>query len=405
MLAVRVGLRLRCTPRASIAPISKLSRPAYSTLLSTRLNGAQRLSQPAAALYARRNYTTEQPPPETAALQPSGQEGLVEAISDPLTLTDTIVHQIPPLAYGDFTALGLSSWSPIGIITWSYEILQVSTGLPWFWTIVAGSALWRLVCVPLAMANIRSSARLKPYQPAVLAARERMSKAQGSRDAIELQKASAEMKSIYRQADVNPVTGMILPMVLQLPIQIGTFFALRRVCEAGLQQLTDSGVSIHMNVPWAGDVAWLQDLTVADPTYILPAVFCAVVNTQIIVGSKEMDTSTPSQGHLMNVFRALSFVGAGFMSQFPAGLFVGLITTSGLTVAQSLAMRAPALRRMVGIPQIDPKAQGKLPSFMDSIKYLQKMIADKQIEAEKAARASKFQQGGVKRPGQPGSRL
>jgi YidC/Oxa1 family membrane protein insertase len=107
---------------------------------------------------------------------------------------------------------------------------------------------------------------------------------------------------------------------------------------------------------------------VADPTYILPAVFCAVVNTQIIVGSKEMDTSTPSAGHLMNVFRALSFVGAGFMSAFPAGLFVGLITTSGMTVAQSLFMRIPAVRRMVGIPQIDPKVQGKLPSFLDSIK-------------------------------------
>jgi hypothetical protein len=33
------------------------------------------------------------------------------------------------------------------------------------------------------------------------------------------------------------------------------------------------------------------------------------------------------------------------------------------------------------------------------------MIADKQIEAEKATRAAKFQQGGIKRPGQPGSRL
>ena len=105
-----------------------------------------------------------------------------------------------------------------------------------------------------------------------------------------------------------------------------------------------------------------------DPTYILPAIFCAVVNAQIIVGSKEMDTSTPYAGHLMNVFRALSFVGAGFMSHFPAGIFLGLITTSGLTVAQSLALRAPALRRMVGIPQIDTKAQGKLPSFLDSIK-------------------------------------
>lgn len=97
--------------------------------------------------------------------------------------------------------------------------------------------------------------------------------------------------------------------------------------------------------------------------------FCAVVNLQIMVGAKEMDTSTPSQGHLMNLFRALSFLGAGFMSQFPSGIFLGLITTAGMTVAQSLALRAPALRRAVGIPPIDSKMQGKLPSFMESIRY------------------------------------
>ncbi|EAU87824.1 inner membrane protein OXA1L [Coprinopsis cinerea okayama7 len=394
---VRVlGLRSLPSLRCSSSSYSRLARPTPLLTAQTRLFsvGLQRVSQRPALVSASllsRSYATQPPASETteaaaAATTPEPEvQAIVESVSDPLSFTDAVVHQIPPLAYGDFAALGLASWSPIGLIAWSYELLQVSTGLPWFYTIIAGSALWRFVCVPFALSNIRNSTKLRPFQPQILQARERMTAAQTKRDAIELQRASVEMKKVYSEAGVSPFTGMILPMFAQLPITIGMFFALKRMAQLPVEQMKESGVAINLDLPWTGPISWLSDLTVADPTYLLPAAFCGLINLQIAVGAREMDTSNPSAGHLMNVFRGLSVLTIYFMSSFPQGLFLGLLTTSGLTIVQSLLLRSDGVRRLVGIPVVKREMQGKLPSFLESFRYARKMMEDKQKAAVAAA--------------------
>ena len=118
-----------------------------------------------------------------------------------------------------------------------------------------------------------------------------------------------------------------------------------------------------------------------DPTYILPVVFTALINLQISVGGRDADTSgNPASGHILNLFRAFSILGGFVMSSFPAGLLVGLVTTSGLTITQSFLLRNAAIRRSLGMPIIPKNEQGKLPSFMDSVRYAR----EKWLEAAKA---------------------
>jgi YidC/Oxa1 family membrane protein insertase len=64
------------------------------------------------------------------------------------------------------------------------------------------------------------------------------------------------------------------------------------------------------------------------------------------------------------------------MSSFPAGLLVGLVTTSVLTITQSLVLRNTAIRNALGIPIIPKGEHGKLPSFMDSVRFAREKWLD-----------------------------
>ena len=191
--------------------------------------------------------------------------------SVPLDLTETLISNVPAaLQYGDMAALGLAGWSPAGMIRWSMELINVSTGIPWFWTIVAGSAFWRLFCVPFAIMGFRASARLMPLQPQIKELQKAITRSKLSQNPLELQRAAQAMKRFYQTHDVNPLAGLV--SMIQLPVTLGLFFGVQKLCKLPLEQLTYSGV------------AFLPDLTVSDPTMILPLTMFVMVNAQIRVG-------------------------------------------------------------------------------------------------------------------------
>ena len=167
-------------------------------------------------------------------------------------------------------ALGLTGWSPAGMVRWSMELLNVSTGLPWFWTIIAGSALWRIACVPWAIRGFQVSARLLPHQPQLLALQKSLAKARERKNPLELQKAALAMSGFYKSHNISPLAG--LASLVQLPITCGLFLGVQRMCVLPVEQLRDSGVS------------FLPDLTVSDPTMILPIAMFVLVNAQIKAG-------------------------------------------------------------------------------------------------------------------------
>lgn len=156
------------------------------------------------------------------------------------------------------------------MVRWSLELLNVSSGIPWFWTIVAGSALWRLFCVPWAIKAFQVSARLAPLQAQLQVYQKAITKSKLSQNPLELQKASQALTRFYKSHNVNPLTGLV--SMVQLPVTFGLFFGIKKLCELPLEQLTNSGV------------AFLPDLTVSDPTMILPLAMFVLLNAQIRVG-------------------------------------------------------------------------------------------------------------------------
>jgi len=293
-------------------------------------------------------------------------------------LVDTTIANLPPaLQYGDLAALGLVSWTPAGLIRWSLELINVATGLPWFWTLVAGSIFWKAILVPLSIQGVRNSARIQPLQPQIVASQEEMNRIRQSGDRLALQRHALKMRKMYKDAGVNMGITALMPFV-QVPVALGMFFGVKKMCELPVVQMAHSGLEI------------LPDLTVPDPSMVLPVLFCAAVNLQIHVGAAELNLKErPEMGHIMNGLRCLSVLGIWVMSGLPSGLLVALLTTTLATTVQTLAFQQPSVRKAFDIPIVPAEHRDKLPSPMETLTYLRDSWRRKVDEANALAKQQK----------------
>jgi YidC/Oxa1 family membrane protein insertase len=183
---------------------------------------------------------------------------------------------LAPLQYGDLAVLGLAGWSPAGLSSWMLELVNVSTGLPWFHTIVAGTFLSRLLILPFSIKQLRNSAALAPYQPRLLELKDEFNRAYATGDKLAVQRIALKQRSVYEESGVSMVPMLLMPFV-QLPVTLGMFFGVKGLCALPLEQLHWSGVS------------FLPDLTVPDPYYILPIASAVLMNLQLAVGAMLID--------------------------------------------------------------------------------------------------------------------
>jgi len=250
----------------------------------------------------------------------------------------------------------------------------VSTGMPWFWTIVAGSAFWRLFCVPFAIKGFQVSARLAPLQPQIKELQKAVTRSKLSQNPLEIQRAFQALNRFYKTHNVNPMVGVV--SMIQLPITFGLFFGVQKMCNLPLEQLAYSGV------------AFLPDLTVSDPTMFLPLAMFVLINVQIKLSVREFNTiEQPHMAHLMNIFRLMTIPGVYIMNTLPSGLVISLLTTGLLTMLQTIFLRIPAIRLALKIPTVPVELQGKLPRFRDTFQRIRDYFtSDLKVRVEKARR-------------------
>jgi YidC/Oxa1 family membrane protein insertase len=84
--------------------------------------------------------------------------------------------------------------------------------------IIVLTIMVRIVTAPLMVRQMRSAERMREVQPKLKALQERFKDNK--------QKQSEEMMKFYREEGINPLGGC-LPLLLQMPVLIGLFYALR----------------------------------------------------------------------------------------------------------------------------------------------------------------------------------
>ncbi|KAF8999850.1 60Kd inner membrane protein-domain-containing protein [Cyathus striatus] len=260
------------------------------------------------------------PTPPVTPLEPAASSlphDAVDTLSAPVdtsalsTITDAASLIPPPMHYGDLSALGLGGYTPWGIVEWSLEYLHVWSQLPWFWTIVVGSALWRTLTMPIMIMSARNGERMQRVQP---------------------------------ENGIQPVWNLGV-LGIHFPVMIGCFLGIRDLCQLPVEQLQFSGM------------AWLPDLTVADTTFILPAVAFIVTNLNVLASKSNTNVNaTPLMGHMANLGHALSLVTAGFAMYWPSGLALYIISVSVVNLLQTLLIP----------PRLTLEERGRHPTFKES---------------------------------------
>ena len=187
-------------------------------------------------------------------------------------------------------------------IFWLLENIHSYVG-NWGWAIILLTILIKLVFFPLSAASYKSMARMKEVQPRLLVMREQYKG--------EPQKLNQAMMEMYRKEKINPLGGC-LPVVIQIPVFISLYWVLL------------SSVEMR-NAPW---VAWIQDLSVPDPYYILPIIMAASMFVQTKLNPTPPD---PIQAKVM-LYMPLIFSVMFFF--FPAGLVLYWVVNNLLSIAQ-----------------------------------------------------------------------
>lgn len=248
------------------------SRPTTSEATNTTVPSSQHTSEPA----AQTNTATSPAAPEETVVSTDAPQYVAqtetiptsESISAvlPINVSALATDVIPPLQYGDLAALGITSWWPSGIMSWSFELLQVSTGMPWFYTIIAGTLFWRAALIPTALTSMRNAARLRPYSDQIKTLDEQ---AQGVKDRAAQMEIMLKKQKLMEKAGVS-LRSMFLPPVIQMIGNFGLFFAVRNMVQLPVIQLTQSGV-------W-----FLPDLTLTGD-YVMPTLVLLAMNVQFAV--------------------------------------------------------------------------------------------------------------------------
>ncbi|WP_037586655.1 membrane protein insertase YidC [Stenoxybacter acetivorans] len=173
----------------------------------------------------------------------------------------------------------------------------------WGWAIVLLTLIVKAILFPLTNAAYRSMAKMRAVAPRLQALKE-----QYGDDRMKMQQ---EMMAMYKKEKINPLGGC-LPMLLQIPVFIGLYWALF------------SSVELRQ-APWIG---WITDLGRIDPYYILPILMAITMFIQTHLNPAPTD---PMQAKMMKIMPVIFSVMFFF---FPAGLVLYWLTNNIITIGQ-----------------------------------------------------------------------
>ena len=185
------------------------------------------------------------------------------------------------------------------------------------WAIIVLTILVRLVTAPLTTKQMKSMERMRALQPKLTELKEKYGDDQ--------QKQSEEMMKLYRQEGVNPLGGC-LPMLLQLPVFIGLFYALR------------SSIALRQ----APFIAWIDDLSAPEALFEIPGLGLPLRVLPLVMGGSmllqqkitPMQTMDPAQQKMMTIMMPIMMTVLFY--QFPSGLVLYWMVSNFLGIAHQL---------------------------------------------------------------------
>lgn len=191
-----------------------------------------------------------------------------------------------------------------------YVLLFQNYGL----AIIVFTGIVRLVTLPLTLRQIRQTRAMSGIQPKLRELQEKFSK--------DKQKMSQETLRLYRQSGVNPI-GCLGPMVIQMPIWIGLFQAIRHTLSSGPDAMVTLSEKFYFWLPVDGAVPLSNEflyLNLAEPDVLVLPLLVGV-STWVQQKMMTVPTADPRQSSTNNIMLwMMPIMLAVFSLSFPSGL-------------------------------------------------------------------------------------
>ncbi len=184
------------------------------------------------------------------------------------------------------------------LLNWFYQYLG-----NWGWSIIMVTVVIKAAFYWLSKKSYISMARMRKLQPKIEKLKERFGD--------DRQKMGMAQMELFKKEKVNPLGGC-LPIFVQMPVFIGLYWMLMESVEI-------------RQAPW---ILWINDLSVADPYFILPLIMGVTMFVQQRLNPAPVD---PIQ---KKVFMFLPFVFTVFFAFFPAGLVLYWVVNNLLSITQ-----------------------------------------------------------------------
>jgi len=289
--------------------------------------------------------TKAEVPLEASSLSPP--ETSTELILDFLPEKPTPVDPGTMLGEPSFESLGLGSWWPSGRVQLFMEWQHIDMGMEWWQSIILTTFCVRLLVFPLVIMAQKNIATMNNIMPGMAKIQEKYTAARKRGDLYEAAQLGQELQAYTKKHGTNPIKN-IAPLLLQFPIFMSMFFGLRGMSNCPVESLSTGGL------------VWFQNLTMADPFYLLPVLTSTTLFLQLKLGAD--GASFDQMGPIgKTVMKVLPFCLLPVTMNFPAAVTFYWFTTNLVSVTQARIIRIPAVRKTLGVPELIKWDTKKIP--------------------------------------------
>uniref|UniRef100_A0A0N5BPE3 Mitochondrial inner membrane protein OXA1L n=1 Tax=Strongyloides papillosus TaxID=174720 RepID=A0A0N5BPE3_STREA len=255
--------------------------------------------------------------------------------------------------------MGLFEWhKPTGYIRYAMEYCHLNFDIPWWGAIVATTIALRLISFYVPLISQRNVAIQSHCRDEMAEFSRRMKDAQLENDLRRTQMILAEQNAFIKERGIDPLK-QALTMVANGGVFITQFWAIKKF--------------VALSYPGfeTGGFLWLQDLTIADPLYILPLA-TALTTYGIVKNGADLGSDIEQMGKGMKYFFLYGFPAISFGATcfFPSAIGIYWLTSNCMSLFYANLFKIEAVRKLLKIPKRAP------PTKETNIKGLGKGLLD-----------------------------
>ncbi|KAF1962467.1 hypothetical protein CC80DRAFT_161496 [Byssothecium circinans] len=272
---------------------------------------------------------------------------------DPTPPVDTtpIVDVGEPITYwGNLKDLGLDyGWGPTAFFENLMELSYLNLDAGWVGSIAASAVILRLILFfGFQVRGSDSMAKLASMKPILQPLMDQMEEAKRRGEDDKVQALKMKQQSIMSEVGGDMFKNLGTP-IAGMVTGFGAFRCLR-----GMSELPVPGMTTE-------SFLWINDLTVADPTYALPVLTAGLMYAVIKMGGETgMNTEATVTSMQKQMQFVLPIVMAVFTSFQPAAVQIYFFLSAFMAGGTAHLLKQPAVRRFLKIRTLPTKESNEL---------------------------------------------